>query len=319
MTNETKLNGDTEESLALLLRGEANDELKACVPTEEEERRGLVAASGSRVYCIEEGRKAIPAVKLGKDITSLVYSSRTLFAACDGWNFNSGEIVDVSRRKPVAEGVVCYQLIPFQDSIAGVTRDGKIMDFGRGKKIADADYKTFSPLCSDGNSLFHADKQGVVYDTLEHRAIGKLEERAWCLHPHNDDILAGTFGKIVSVKDNRVIGTIPDFRGPVTEICTEGDRIFYLTMCDGAVQEVTGHKRLLTLYATRILADKGKLYAGRQDGKVMIRPLDGPADGRMEVKAVSEIGYGFSKPITAMAMVPMSLWEELAANNGRGI
>ena len=40
MTNETKLNGDTEESLALLLRGEANDELKACVPTEEEERRG---------------------------------------------------------------------------------------------------------------------------------------------------------------------------------------------------------------------------------------------------------------------------------------
>ena len=39
----------------------------------------------------------------------------------------------------------------------------------------------------------------------------------------------------------------------------------------------------------------------------------------MEVKAVSEIGYGFSKPITAMAMVPMSLWEELAVNNGRGI
>ena len=126
-------------------------------------------------------------------------------------------------------------IVPFRGSVAGVARDGKIMDFRKNEAIAYTECGKFSPLCSDGDRLFHADINGNVYDTLEHRAIGKLEERAWCLHPHNDDILAGTFKGVVSVRGNKTIDMPKERNGCVAQICTEGGRIFYLTLCDGAV------------------------------------------------------------------------------------
>ena len=93
------------------------------------------------------------------------------------------------------------------------------------------------PTVQRWRQAFHADINGNVYDTLEHRAIGKLEERAWCLHPHNDDILAGTFKGVVSVRGNKTIDMPKERNGCVAQICTEGGRIFYLTLCDGAVYE----------------------------------------------------------------------------------
>lgn len=314
------MDGNIEESLALLLEGGAKDEQKVCLPTLEE-RSGLVAASGRAIYCIEEGREAIPAVKLERYITSLAYSGNTLFAACEDihrWDTLS-EIVDVGRHKVVNRDFRVVNIIPFQDSVAGTTRDGKIIDFGRNKKIAYIAMHKYAPICSDGNSLFHADIEGVVYNTLKNEAIARLQDRIWCLHPHNGDILAGIGRKIVSVKGNAVIheANARSF-GSIAQICTEGDRIFYLTLCDGAVYEAAPQKRLKDFDARCILVDKGKLYAGTQKGEVMIWPLDGPADGRMEVKAVSKTRQ-FNEPIVSMAMVPMSLWKELAANNGRGI
>ena len=77
--------------------------------------------------------------------------------------------------------------------------------------------------------------------------------------------------------------------------------------------EATTHQKIIDFDVRCILADKGTLYAGTQHGKVIAMQLDG------QDKAVTEIRKtnSYPEPVTAMAMVPMGLWEQLAGNNGR--